>query len=107
MAALEAGDVFLVTRLDRLAHSTRDLLNVLDEVAKKSVGFQCEGTNPAECSGYPVPLVPLLPNRSRDRADRRPTARQPRMTVVSSCLLPDTGTRETIQTASDRAPPKT
>ena len=28
--ALEAGDVLLVTRLDRLAKSTRDLLNVLD-----------------------------------------------------------------------------
>jgi hypothetical protein len=28
--ALEAGDVLLVTRLDRLAKPTRDLLNVLD-----------------------------------------------------------------------------
>jgi DNA invertase Pin-like site-specific DNA recombinase len=32
--------VLLVTRLDRLARSTRDLLNVLDEIAKKGAGFR-------------------------------------------------------------------
>src|SRR5215213_8958386 len=40
IAALEADDVLLVTRLDRLARSTRDLLNVLDEIAKKGAGFR-------------------------------------------------------------------
>ena len=35
-----AGDVLLVTRLDRLARSTRDLLNVLDAVAKAGAGFR-------------------------------------------------------------------
>jgi DNA invertase Pin-like site-specific DNA recombinase len=30
IAALQTGDVLLVTRLDRLARSTRDLLNILD-----------------------------------------------------------------------------
>src|SRR5262249_21365820 len=30
LAALREGDVLVVTRLDRLARSTRDLLNVLD-----------------------------------------------------------------------------
>jgi DNA invertase Pin-like site-specific DNA recombinase len=40
LAALELGDVLLVTRLDRLARSTRDLLNVLDEIAKKGAGFR-------------------------------------------------------------------
>lgn len=34
LAKLEPGDVLLVTRLDRLARSTRDLLNVLDSVSK-------------------------------------------------------------------------
>ena len=40
IAALDAGDVLLVTRLDRLARSTRDLLNMLDAVAKAGVGFR-------------------------------------------------------------------
>jgi DNA invertase Pin-like site-specific DNA recombinase len=34
------GDVLLVTRLDRLARSTRDLLNVLDAVGKAGAGFR-------------------------------------------------------------------
>jgi DNA invertase Pin-like site-specific DNA recombinase len=34
------GDVLIVTRLDRLARSTRDLLNVLDSVAKAGAGFR-------------------------------------------------------------------
>jgi DNA invertase Pin-like site-specific DNA recombinase len=40
LAALGAGDVLLVTRLDRLARSTRDLLNVLDAVSKAGAGFR-------------------------------------------------------------------
>jgi DNA invertase Pin-like site-specific DNA recombinase len=40
IAALGAGDVLLVTRLDRLARSTRDLLNVLDAVAKAGADFR-------------------------------------------------------------------
>jgi len=32
---LEADDVLFVTRLDRLARSTRDLLNVIDAVTKR------------------------------------------------------------------------
>jgi DNA invertase Pin-like site-specific DNA recombinase len=37
---LEPGDVLLVTRLDRLARSTRDLLNILDDIAKRGAGFK-------------------------------------------------------------------
>jgi DNA invertase Pin-like site-specific DNA recombinase len=40
MAALEKGDVLLVTRLDRLARSTRDLLNTLASIAEKGAGFR-------------------------------------------------------------------
>jgi DNA invertase Pin-like site-specific DNA recombinase len=40
IAALGPSDVLLVTRLDRLARSTRDLLNVLDAVAKAGAGFK-------------------------------------------------------------------
>jgi DNA invertase Pin-like site-specific DNA recombinase len=37
---LDKGDVLVVTRLDRLARSTRDLLNLLDAVAEKGAGFK-------------------------------------------------------------------
>jgi DNA invertase Pin-like site-specific DNA recombinase len=37
---LGEGDVLLVTRLDRLARSTRDLLNTLAVVAEKGAGFR-------------------------------------------------------------------
>lgn len=37
---LDRGDVLIVTRLDRLARSTRDLLNILDTVAKAGAGFK-------------------------------------------------------------------
>src|SRR5262245_53418141 len=37
---LEPGDVVLITRLDRLARSTRDLLNILDVIAKAGAGFK-------------------------------------------------------------------
>lgn len=40
---VEEGDVLLVTRLDRLARSTRDLLNVLHTLAKAGVGFRSLG----------------------------------------------------------------
>jgi DNA invertase Pin-like site-specific DNA recombinase len=37
---LSEGDVLLVTRLDRLARSTRDLLNILDTIGKAGAGFK-------------------------------------------------------------------
>ena len=37
---LGEGDVLVVTRLDRLARSTRDLLNILDTIAKAGAGFK-------------------------------------------------------------------
>jgi DNA invertase Pin-like site-specific DNA recombinase len=40
LAALGEGDVLLVTRLDRLARSTRDLLNTLDAIGKAGAGFR-------------------------------------------------------------------
>ena len=40
IAAVQAGDVLLVTRLDRLARSTRDLLNILDALTKKGAAFR-------------------------------------------------------------------
>ena len=37
---LEKGDVLMVTRLDRLARSTRDLLNTLAAITAKGAGFR-------------------------------------------------------------------
>jgi DNA invertase Pin-like site-specific DNA recombinase len=43
LATLEKGDVLLVTRLDRLARSTRDLLNTLGTIADRKAGFRSLG----------------------------------------------------------------
>jgi DNA invertase Pin-like site-specific DNA recombinase len=43
IAALEAGDVLTVTRLDRLARSTRDLLNTLAAITERKTGFRSLG----------------------------------------------------------------
>jgi DNA invertase Pin-like site-specific DNA recombinase len=40
IASLSLGDVLVVTRLDRLARSTRDLLNCLDTIAEAGAGFR-------------------------------------------------------------------
>jgi DNA invertase Pin-like site-specific DNA recombinase len=40
IATLGPGDTLIVTRLDRLARSTRDLLNTLDAVGKAGAGFR-------------------------------------------------------------------
>ncbi len=40
IARLDKGDVLVVTRLDRLARSTRDLLNLLGAIAEKGAGFK-------------------------------------------------------------------
>jgi DNA invertase Pin-like site-specific DNA recombinase len=40
LARLEADDVLVVTRLDRLARSTRDLLNLLAGVSTRGAGFR-------------------------------------------------------------------
>jgi DNA invertase Pin-like site-specific DNA recombinase len=37
---LEPGDVLVVTRLDRLARSTRDLLNVIAAITERGAGFK-------------------------------------------------------------------
>ena len=43
LAQLVAGDVLMVTRLDRLARSTRDLLNTLAAIGDKKAGFRSLG----------------------------------------------------------------
>ena len=48
LAQLGSGDVLLVTRLDRLARSTRDLLNILSAIAEKRAGFRSLGDSWAD-----------------------------------------------------------
>jgi DNA invertase Pin-like site-specific DNA recombinase len=43
LGQLVAGDVLMVTRLDRLARSTRDLLNTLAAIADRKAGFRSLG----------------------------------------------------------------
>jgi DNA invertase Pin-like site-specific DNA recombinase len=43
LAVLDAGDVLMVTRLDRLARSTRDLLNTIAAIADRKAGFRSLG----------------------------------------------------------------
>ena len=43
LGQLEAGDVLMVTRLDRLARSTRDLLNTLATITERKAGFRSLG----------------------------------------------------------------
>jgi DNA invertase Pin-like site-specific DNA recombinase len=40
IAALAPGDTLVITRLDRLARSTRDLLNTLDQISTKGATFR-------------------------------------------------------------------
>ena len=40
IACLSAGDILVVTKLDRLARSTRDLLNTLATVTDRGAGFR-------------------------------------------------------------------
>jgi DNA invertase Pin-like site-specific DNA recombinase len=49
---LDKGDILIVTRLDRLARSTLDLLNTLEQIGKRKAGFKslkdqwCDTTTP-------------------------------------------------------------
>jgi len=43
LKTLDKGDTLIVTRLDRLARSTRDLLNILDQIAKAGATFKSLG----------------------------------------------------------------
>ena len=40
---LEKGDVLVVTKLDRLARSTLDLLRIIDQIGKEGAGFKSLG----------------------------------------------------------------
>jgi hypothetical protein len=64
---LEAGDVLMVTRLDRLARSTRDLLNTLAAIAGKKAGFRSLGYAWADTPSSSASSSARAPARSRNR----------------------------------------
>src|SRR6516165_2219851 len=73
---LEAGDVLVVTRLDRLARSTRDLLNILDAVAKAGASFKSLADAWADTTtraGHAV-IALLQKAADTDRRVRRPSS---------------------------------
>jgi DNA invertase Pin-like site-specific DNA recombinase len=43
MAGLQAGDVVIVTKLDRLGRSTRELLDLIDRIGKAGASFRSLG----------------------------------------------------------------
>jgi DNA invertase Pin-like site-specific DNA recombinase len=51
IAQLDAGDVLMVTRLDRLARSTRDLLTTLSLIRERKAGFRSLGEAWADTTG--------------------------------------------------------
>ena len=78
---LAAGDVLMVTRLDRLARSTRDLLNTLAAITDRKAGFRSLGDAWADTTTATRPPDADRAGRAgrvRARADPRPHRRRPR-----------------------------
>src|SRR5262245_13564483 len=67
---LEPGDVLLVTRLDRLARSTRDLLNVLTGRHPGRTANQVRSHHQPHYRQGTWPRNPADPARPRRRGDR-------------------------------------
>ena len=65
---LRPGDVVTVTRLDRLARSTRDLLDIAEQIKEAEAG----GSRPRRAGCGSVPPLPYRPIRSRMRASSSP-----------------------------------
>lgn len=88
LAVLDADDVLLVTRLDRLARSTRDLLNTLAQIAAKGARFRSLADTWADTTTahgrliltvlgglaeFERDLIRARPDRRGSLCDRRPT----------------------------------
>jgi DNA invertase Pin-like site-specific DNA recombinase len=97
LAGINAGDVVMVTRLDRLARSTRDLLNTLEAITSKKAGFRSLGDASAdtttahgrlmltvlgELAEFERDLIRTRTTEGRDRAKARGVklGRKPKLT---------------------------
>jgi DNA invertase Pin-like site-specific DNA recombinase len=98
IAALGTGDVLIVTKLDRLARSTRDLLNTLAAIAERGAAFKSLGdawadtTTPAGklmltvlggLAEYERHLILARTSEGRQRAQQRGVrfGRKPKLTL--------------------------
>jgi hypothetical protein len=87
---LDDGDVLTVTRLDRLARSTRDLLNALAAITGKKAGFRSLGDTWADTTTshgrlmltvlgglaeFERDLIRMRTGEGRARAENRPAAK--------------------------------
>ena len=66
IAELEAGDVLMVTRLDRLARSTRDLLTTLSLIRDRRAAFRSLGEAWADTTGRQGRLMLTIPGGAGD-----------------------------------------
>jgi DNA invertase Pin-like site-specific DNA recombinase len=102
---LETGDVLLVTKLDRLARSTRDLLNTLATIGERRAGFKSLGDPWADTTTphgklmitvlgglaeFERHLILSRTSEGRDRAKARGVkfGRKPKLTKHQSGLYP-------------------
>src|SRR5258707_6175740 len=60
MASLQPGDVVLVTKLDRLGRSTRELLDLIDRIGKAGAVFRSLGDPLLDTSSPPSPVLSTL-----------------------------------------------
>jgi hypothetical protein len=85
-----SGDVLVVTRLDRLARSTRDLLNVLEAVKQAGAGFRslkdawCDTTTPHGVLMLTVPGGLAEFERTLIKAGPAKAAREPKDAACGS-----------------------
>ena len=95
---MDEGDVLMVTRLDRLARSTRDLLNTIATIAGKKAGFRSLGDTWADTTTahgrliltvlgglaeFESELIRARTGEGRDRAKARGVkmGRKPKLTL--------------------------
>jgi DNA invertase Pin-like site-specific DNA recombinase len=90
LAQLAPGDVLFVTRLDRLARSTRDLLNTLAAIADRGARFRSLGDTWADTTTAHGRLILTVLGgacRVRARVDPRPHWRRPRPAVANGVKM--------------------